>query len=446
MTIDENLRCNARHCRLVACLILLLSGAVWSVEAYPQTFDSGSDGSDADYIITRPSPDPAPGAPFNVEFNPADFAPRQPGNYIFQFRRIAIGHGVTIRMRGDRITGPVFWLATEAVEINGTIDLNGEPGQNASAVRNRSDRVPSVPGAGGFTGGIGKIEGSGPDVGAGPGGGGVFPDGCCGGGAGYSTGGGCTNPCRPGNDCCRDGGRSYGNEFILPLIGGSGGGGGTGAAGGAGGGALLIASSIAITLNGEIHADGGRGGISGGIALGGGGGSGGAIRLLAPTITGAGIVTATGGAAGSDWGGSGANGRIRFETFNSSFTGTMSPPFPFRRPYGVFVPTALSPQLEVVSVNGISIVNPAASFTPADVQINTTNPVPVVIRARNIPLQTGTPPVTTIAKVHVLSENAPDAIIDSGPFVGTDEESVATASVRFPTGFARAFVKAAWDQ
>src|SRR5207248_2812146 len=112
----------------------------------------------------------------------------------------------------------------------------------------------------------------------------------------------CTDPTR---------GLSYGNAFLLPLIGGSGGGGVisginsiySGFGGGAGGGAIMIASSVLIRVNGFITANGGTPG-----------GSGGAIRLVAPTITGFGTLQASGGQ-------SGASGRIRIEALQKMLAG-----------------------------------------------------------------------------------------------------------------------------
>ena len=82
-------------------------------------------------------------------------------------------------------------------------------------------------------------------------------------------------------------GEVYGNEYCVPLVGGSGGGGGLLNAfharrngGGGGGGAILIAASGKITVDGSVSVDGGGVGSGDSIyELGAGGGSEGAIRL-----------------------------------------------------------------------------------------------------------------------------------------------------------------------
>src|SRR5712692_255862 len=189
-----------------------------SVRAQP--VDSGSNGSDGVLDFT--------GQSGTVVFNPASFnPPKDPdGDHIFHFMTITIPAGVTVRLSAQQINAPVFWLASGAVQIDGVIDLNGEDGHDAAAIQ-----VPSSPGSGGFGGGVG---GPPPQLGNGPGGA-TIP----GGSAGYVT---VAN------------GQVYGNDFLLPLIGGSGGAGGNAGAdsagGGAGGGALLIASSVSITVNG----------------------------------------------------------------------------------------------------------------------------------------------------------------------------------------------------
>src|SRR5207237_5828806 len=113
---------------------------------------------------------------------------------------IYIGKDVNVRLSAKLLNGPVFWLAQGPVEINGTIDLNGEDG----------GPIPSTAGAGGYPGGPAQKPGNGP-------------------GEGFKS-----------------------NMFLVPLVGGAGGDGGEVQSGGAGGGALLIASSTTIAVNGKI--------------------------------------------------------------------------------------------------------------------------------------------------------------------------------------------------
>lgn len=94
-----------------------------------------------------------------------------------------------------------------------------------------------------------------------------------------------------------------GNQFVIPLVGGSGGGGEyngsnngvLGAGGGAGGGALMIASTTRIVVNGTINANGGNQGQA--VFRCNSGGSGEAIRLVSNAISRSGTLTAHGGGA-----------------------------------------------------------------------------------------------------------------------------------------------------
>src|SRR5262245_12667535 len=157
---------------------------------------------------------------------------------VFHFTTITIGQGVIVKMPFNALQGrPVIWLATGAVQIDGTIDLNGQAGADSSPgglVR------ASTPGPGGYPGGVGGGGGGftaegGVDLrpGLGPGGGPVL------GHAGHAVG---------GPLFVNVGGSAYGNALAVPLRGGSGGGGAgnfvtPGGGGGAGGGALRIFST-----------------------------------------------------------------------------------------------------------------------------------------------------------------------------------------------------------
>ena len=205
-----------------------------------------------------------------------------------------------------------------------------------------------------------------------------------------------------------------------------------------------------------INANGGDGGDSTSrVSF--GGGSGGVVRLAAVTISGNGSVTATGGALGSSyskgcytqWGGAGAAGRTRLEAFNHQFTGTINPDSPRLSPYGAFPQTTLAAQLKVVSVGGTPVVNPSAGFNPPDITLNSGLPVEVVVRAYNIPVQSGDPPADTVVDLHLLSENAADLVVSSTtPLIPTSNpgESEVTINVTFPVGFTRGFVHSKWQQ
>ena len=72
-----------------------------------------------------------------------------------------------------------------------------------------------------------------------------------------------------------------------------------------------------------------------------------------------------------------------------------------------------------------------------DVTINQTVAVPVVIEASNVPLG-------VVVQVYVISEAAPDQVVDSRPLEGTKQKSTASANVKIPPGFSRGYVRAAW--
>jgi hypothetical protein len=429
---------------------LLALGLAGSASA--QTFDSTSDGSDGALVLNRPDPDPNPNQEFVIEFDPDNFnPPLDPDrDNVYHFTTITIGQDVTVRLSAKRLNGPVYWIAQSVVSLEGILNLDGEPGDDTVGDLNNLMRLPAFGGAGGFSGGVGSLSGVPGTPGLGPGGGRARnpPGGGAGGGHASAGQGFYFGTC----DQRSGGGPAYGNEFLVPLQGGSGGAGGsgrrqgTGSGGGGGGGAILIASSATVEVDGQILARGGRGGHG---DLEGGGGSGGAIRIVAPTIRGTGMLVASGGAAGASEGsncsdgGNGAPGRIRLEAFDHQFTGTTNPVAPRRAPIDVFLPAqadrALS-SLRVVSVDGVALENPTASITSADVTTETRDPIEVAVEARNIPLG-------TVVNLRVISENAADQVLDSTPLAGTRALSTATVTIpSLPPGFSRAFVRAEWSE
>lgn len=394
----------------ITALVVLLSGE-HSIHA--QSFDSGSNGSDGALNLTTPGTyDFYPG---NTAIFPSPVDPE--GDNIYHFTSINIASGVTVRLSGKFLNGPVFWLASGPVQINGSIDLNGEGGQEVSPA---GVPFPPVPGAGGYSGGVKGQKGNGP------------------------LGGDAAMPLN--QDCFLNaqGGGGPSNNFLVPLLGGSGGGAYGNSGGGAGGGALLIASSASITVTGTVTADGGTTGT--GFANGeGAGGGGGGIRLAAPTINGTGTLGARGGGRGGSGAGGSCNqpgggkpGVIRLEAFQQSFTGSASPTPVQASPFALFLPTTPPPSVRVTHVDGQLVPsNPTGSFTMPDVTINKSIAVTVNIVASNIP-------PGTVVKLYISSENAPDQTVDSLPLAGTLASSTATASVVLPPGFSRGFVRATW--
>ena len=104
---------------------------------------------------------------------------------------------------------------------------------------------------------------------------------------------------------------------------GSGGGAGNGSGprglGGAGGGNLLLTVTGALTLGGNLSANGATG-----PGEGSGGGGGGGIWVKAGTLAGNGTMTANGGAGQLPYGGGGGGGVVQVISTNNQFTGTMS--------------------------------------------------------------------------------------------------------------------------
>jgi hypothetical protein len=409
----------------VACGALLLA-AVFAVHtARAQNFSSGSTGADGALDFSNL----APGT--TVEFNPDAFSPPldPERDNVYHFTTINVPAGVTVKLSAKYLSGPVYWLATGAVQISGTLDLNGQDGHHSNTLINSGSRFPSLPGAGGFGGGFGGFGGASSQVGNGPGGGGLPDRGDHDGGpAGHASDGGCG--VRPG--------RAYGNAFLVPLVGGSGGAGGSsGAGGGAGGGAILIASSVSITVNGLIEANGGKGGNFGFNNVRGGAGSGGSIRLVAPTLSGTGTLSAL--AAPHMFGGfCASHGRVRMEAFQHGLSILLPSGGQRTFPNALSVPSTPPPSVRVVSIAGVALPpNPTGSFELPDVNIDASAATTVIIEGRFVP-------VGTIVRLHLVSEDGADQIVDSAPLAGTLAQSSATSSVVFPRGFTRGFARAVW--
>lgn len=392
-----------------------------AVAATAQSINSGSTGVDGALNLVTPG---------TILFDPTALGLDADGDNVFHFTTINIGAGVTVKLTNAKLKGKsVIWLASGAVTISGTIDLNGANGQMAGD-GNTANHLPE-PGPGGFHGGLGGTPSAGPTLGAGPGA--VPIMGGTGFGAAHAT---------VGIDSAS--GQIYGNAALVPLRGGSGGSGGaffgsqSSGGGGAGGGALRIFSSASITVNGAVSANGGDGGFLTGSSGSptGGGGSGGGIHLIASTISGAGTLTATGGRR------EGANpsasvGRIRLDAFTHSFTGVSNPPASKAGPYQVPLPTNV-PSLRVVTVNSTSVPpTPMGLSNTADITINTASPIPVALEARNIP-------IGTIIKVNVFSDAGGDSVVNSAPLAGTLALSTATATIPPQPGFTRLSIRATW--
>jgi len=421
-------------------LLSLIVVCGFALPANAQNFSSGSDQSDGAFDLTGTPPGTV------VNFVPTNFPGDQHALDIFNFTSITIPAGVTVKLSGQTINAPVYWLASGDVDIEGTIDLSGQDGLPPAANLDARRRTQASPG--GYNGGVGgKTDGSSSaslpvaQAGDGPGGGGA---------GAYFYVNGCGNP----SATPAFGGTFSGNLFLVPLVGGSGGGGGLlvgtigstpyGASGGAGGGALLVASSTTITVNGVIAANGGKGGYSGGATGGcdgvtvapgyGGGGSGGGIRLAANTVAGSGTLTAAGGALTCCANTAGGNGVVRIEAFTDSFTGTVGGTQSTASPVATFVPTSPPPSVTVVSVNSASVEEPpTGSLATPDVTIDTSSSVTLAVQATGIP-------DGTVITLHVFSDNNTDQTVQTTALSGGQ----GSASLTFPSGYSLNYVKATW--
>ena len=349
----------------------------------------------------------------NVVFNMNDKT-----DGVWNFTSIHIPQGVVVDFLPNAGNAPVQWLATENVQIDGTLNLNGKDGTGIPDPGNEA-----LGGPGGFAGGLGGIrfDQSGSytgNPGLGPGGGlpGIEIN-TGGGGGGYLTIGG-------GGEGL--GGEPYGNAFIQPLIGGSGGGGGAssdtlnGGNGGGGGGAILIASSKDIAVNGSITANGGRGFDS----RRGSAGSGGAVRLIADRITGSGSVSAIGGPRW--WNGS--NGRIRLEAFFRDFrtTGSTDPVGSYTAP--IVTQNFDSFSLAVVDIAGENVAQPPTGDPKnPDVIFTESGEVAITVQATNIPDNTPVTlkVVTSEGLILLPREGESDVLLNEG---------LATFNVSVPAG------------
>jgi hypothetical protein len=364
-----------------------------------------------------------------------------PESGVFNFGSVTIPSGVTVTFKKNSSNTPVIILATGDVTISGTISISGSSG---------SYTVGGVGGPGGFSGGAGGVVYQNGGRGEGPGGAGGGTA-CAtdnawaasGGGGGFGTGGGAgSNSSNCGGTVVGSGGITYGNDRILPSMGGSGGGGAggnttyVGGAGGGGGGAIIIASSSTITVSGSITANGGNGAsTSSGYYSGGGGGSGGSIRLIAETISGNGPVTANGGSGGGNYNGSsgagGGGGRIRLEANNVLRTSATSPNFTQGAPYGV-APLNV-PTLTITSIGGVNVPTGArGSFSSPDVILpfNTQNPVNVVVTGVNIPLNTT---VTVKSTPSVGTSRTATATLTGADISSTTATASLNISIAYPS-------------
>lgn len=262
---------------------------------------------------------------------------------VFKFTSVNIPEGVTVTFKNHPTHAPVVWLVSGSVSIEGTLNLDGQPG-----LIGIDGIINPEPGPGGFRGGAAGPDGSG--AGLGPGGGAVSRSGV------YRS--------------------TYGNPQILPLIGGSSGGGQNNRTSGSGaGGAILIAAADTITIEGLITAHGGTAAPEHAADA----GSGGAIKLIADQVLGSGTLNALN------------DGRTRIETpllatTLTSFPETVAVP-PASPP--TIWPPVNAPTVRIASIDGIAApLDPQAPLqASADVVIQNNSPVPIIMETTNFPIE-----------------------------------------------------------
>ena len=376
----------------LCCVFLLLV----TVAAQAQV-NSGSNGSDGAFNPTT-----------NTLINMADHP-----DGIYHYTSVNIPSGVTVTFIPNANNTPVVWLVQSNVVISGTVNVSGQGGIGSQAGQG---------GPGGFRGGNGGFAGGG---GFGPGGG--LAEAAIGGGGSFGTAASIWQS--PNYVIDPRGGQIYGNQYLLPLIGGSGGGGATNypGGGGGGGGAIQIASSHSIDLSGVIYSRGGVGAATTfGFGAQAGGGSGGGVRLVSSMLTGGGGIEAGGGGGY----GMGGNGRVRIDvlenTFSGGITGHMTQGF-----QPVIIPTVgQGAQLTVTSVGGVPVsASPTGALSTPDAVLSAqqNNPISIVVRCANIPLNTQ-------ITVSVKPVNGPAVSATGFNNTGTLASSTATVSINMPRG------------
>ena len=379
--------------------------------------NSGSNGSDGAFNPTQ-----------NVVIDMADHP-----DGIYHYTSVNVPSGVTVTFKANVGNKPVVWLVQGDCVIDGLVDVSGgsaEYGGNAG------------PGGGG-----GGNGGTTANNGKGPGGGKAAR---FGGNGSHSTPGTIWDGDPSETPDQGPAGAVYGDTFLLPLVGGSGGGGAVnGGYGSGGGGAILIAASGTITLNGQIGSQGGHAvaywqdGAPRGFN-GPGAGSGGAVRLVASRISGAGFINTDGGSvagrigySGADLGRAGA-GRVRLDTYENSFrggvNGTVSQGF---QPIIIAAP-GQGMQLAIQSVGGNAVsTTPSGALANPDVIISAQhqNPIPVVVKCTNVPLNSE---ITVV----VHPANGPDVQAVGINSSGNTASSTATVALNMPRGGGIIYAKA----
>ena len=208
----------------------------------------------------------------------------------------------------------------------------------------------------------------------------------------------------------------------------------------------MIAASDTIQMEGQLVARGG-GGDEYDHYQWGGSGSGGAVRLVATHLLGNGGINVLGGSTWFNWtdgyygqqgGTAGGSGRIRLDSSENSFSGSVAGSITRG-----FQPIIIPAANQAVSLAIKSIAGVAASTAPSGALANPdviipaqqTNPIPVLVNCTNIPLNTE-------ISVVVQPANGSDVQAVGINNAGTTASSTATVSLNIPRGGGIIYAKA----
>ena len=242
-------------------------------------------------------------------------------------------------------------------------------------------------------------------------------------------------------------GLTHGNDFVLPLLGGSGGGASTKGyqgGGGGGGGAILICASEEIELSGSIMSEGANGAAGyldynltpPGLIGAGGAGSGGSIRLVTTHLTGNGYISVEGGMTYAETSccfnmlSRAGQGRVRLDTFDNNFGGTINGPMTIGFQPIIIPTTGQGAQLVITSVGGVPVsASPTGGIATPDTIISAqqSNPISIEVRCSNIPLNTR-------ITVSVKPANGATVSATGVNNTGTLASSTTTISINMPRG------------
>jgi hypothetical protein len=366
----ETIQCNnSKERKSMKQKVLQMMFAVLVCAGAQAQVNTGSNGSDGAFNPTT-----------NIVISMADHP-----TGIYQYTSVNISNGVTVTFIPNANNTPVYWIVQNSVTISGSVNVSGQ-----SVVGSQAQG--GLGGPGGYRGGDGgNGSSSQPTSGQGPGGG------------------------MAGNS----GSYTYGNIFLIPLLGGSGGSGGnwnsyngtSGQGGGGGGGAILIAASNVITISGSINAGAGVEGTWG---------SGGAVRLVASQIYGNGSISAYGP----------NSGRVRFDTYDNEFSGNVNGQFTSGFQPIIIPSSGQLPQLTVTSVGGVPVsASPTGVLSTPDAVLSAqqNNPIPIVVSCANLPLNTQ-------ITVSVTPANGSPVSATGYNTTGTQSSSTATISIVIPRG------------